>query len=431
MLRDQVQAVVKAQRRLASLREDEKNVLLTGIAEVLQREKDRIFAAQEEDILRAREEGLAEPLIKRLALDQHKLDGLCRGIEDVITLKDPTRRILSARELDDGLKLYQETCPIGVIGMVFESRPDALVQIASLCLKSGNGIVLKGGREALRTNRVLFECIQQAVKEKNIPGLSPEWICLLETREEVTRMLDLDDLIDLLIPRGSNEFVQYIMDHTRIPVLGHADGICHLYIDEQADIDLAVSVCVDAKCQYPAVCNALETLLVDRNIAPTVLPPLAEALRERGVELRGDEETARIIPCSAATQEDWSTEYLDLILSIRIVGTFQEAVDHIHTYGSGHTDGIITSDEQLAGKFMEMVDSAGVFWNCSTRFADGYRYGLGAEVGISTQKIHARGPVGMEGLVTYKWKLYGSGQVSETYAGSQGKPFTHREIDIT
>lgn len=426
MLREQVKQVRSAQHSLSGLPAETRNHVLSCIGELLQREKERIFQAQETDVRKAKQDGLAEPLVKRLVLNQDKLDTLCRGIDDLIRLKDPIGRRLSARELDEGLTLYQETCPIGVIGMVFESRPDALVQIASLCLKSGNGIVLKGGSEALETNRVLTECIQTASKEA---GITDQWICLLETRDEVTQMLSLDDLIDLLIPRGSNSFVRYIMDHTKIPVLGHADGICHIYVDADADMIKTVSVCVDAKCQYPAVCNAVETILVHQQAAEAVIPQLVQALREEGVEVRGDERTSAAAACRQASEEDWGTEYLDLIVSIKVVDSMDEAVEHIHRYGSGHTDAIITEDEQTAGEFMERVDSAGVFWNCSTRFSDGYRYGLGAEVGISTLKVHARGPVGLEGLVSYKWKLYGSGHISADYTGQHARQFTHRELD--
>lgn len=425
MLRDQVKQVVEGQRKLAALSHEEKNRMLRSMITVLQRERQSVEEAQRLDIEAAQQQGLSSPLLKRLVLDQEKLDGLCRGIEDLVNLEDPVGRILTSRELDTGLELYQVSCPIGVIGMVFESRPDALVQIASLCLKSGNGIVLKGGSEALHTNRELFRLIRMAAKES---GAGDDWIYLLETRDDVTAMLALDDLIDLLIPRGSNSFVKYMMDNTAIPVLGHADGICHLYIDDEADIIEAVSICIDAKCQYPAVCNALETLLVHSDIASAVLPPLSSALREQGVEIRGDHRVQDTAACAPADEEDWSTEYLDLILSIKVVDSMQEAIDHIHRYGSGHTDGIITKNRSRAEQFMESVDSAGVFWNCSTRFADGYRYGLGAEVGISTQKIHARGPVGLEGLVTYKWKLYGSGHIAADYSGENPKQFTHREL---
>jgi len=311
--------------------------------------------------------------------------------------------------------------------VVFESRPDALVQISTLCLKSGNAVLLKGGSEAARTNKILADVIAQA-SEKS--GLPPGWIQLLETREDVADMLALHGYIDLIIPRGSNQFVRYIMSHTDIPVLGHADGICHVYVDSDADPDMAVNIVVDSKCQYVAVCNAAETLLVDEKIAPTFLPRAKATLEQKGVELRGCPKTAALIDVKPATEQDWSTEYLDLILSIKVVAGLDEAIEHINRYGSRHTDAVVTADKEKADRFMALVDSANVFWNCSTRFADGYRYGLGAEVGISTNKIHARGPVGLEGLVIYKWKLLGTGQIVADYSGPNAKKFTHKKIEI-
>jgi len=335
-------------------------------------------------------------------------------------------RVLSARELDTGLRLYQVSCPIGVIGVVFESRPDALVQISTLCLKSGNAVILKGGREAAHTNRTLFEIIAEASSRA---GLPEGWISLLETRDDVAELLGLSDDVDLIIPRGSNEFVRHIMKNTIIPVMGHADGICHIYVDKEADPAMAQSIVVDAKTQYVAVCNAVETLLVHAACAQEVLPRLKAALEAKGVEIRGCERTRKIIPCVPATDEDWAAEYLGLILSVKIVDSCEEAITHINTWGSRHTDAIVSEDEKAALNFMERVDSADVFWNASTRFADGYRYGLGAEVGISTAKIHARGPVGLEGLATYKWRLYGSGHIVADYAGG-GKTFTHKDIPL-
>ncbi|HEC03257.1 MAG TPA: glutamate-5-semialdehyde dehydrogenase, partial [Phycisphaerales bacterium] len=324
------------------------------------------------------------------------------------------------------LELYKVSCPIGVIGVVFESRPDALVQISTLCLKSGNSVLLKGGSEAANTNRVLAEIIAEAGENAGIPS---GWIQLLETRQDVAEMLALEEHIDLIIPRGSNEFVRYIMSNTNIPVLGHADGICHVYVDGDADLEMAVNVTVDSKCQYVAVCNAAETLLVDAAIAEKFLPRVKTALEQKGVELRGCERTASIIDVKAATEEDWSTEYLDYILSIKIVDGLDAAIDHINRYGSGHTDSIVTADKSNAGRFMALVDSGNVFWNCSTRFSDGFRYNLGAEVGISTNKIHARGPVGLEGLLIYKWQLSGAGQIVADYSGPNAKKFTHKRID--
>ena len=411
--------------RLAAAKTDVKNSALVEIANAIKRRSVRICSANKEDLSAAEKDHLAVPLLKRLRFDEEKISQVVAGIESLIALDDPVGRTLAATELDAGLELYKVSCPIGVIGVVFESRPDALVQISTLCLKSGNAVLLKGGSEATRTNRVLTETIAEASEKAGLPD---GWIQLLETRQDVARMLALDEYIDLVIPRGSNEFVRYIMNNTDIPVLGHAEGICHVYVDGDADLQMAVDIAVDSKCQYVAVCNAAETLLVDSGIAGKFLPQVKAALEEKGVELRGCERTAAIIDVKPATEEDWSKEYLDAILSIKVVDGLDEAIDHINRYGSRHTDAIVTADREKAERFMALVDSANVFWNCSTRFSDGFRYGLGAEVGISTSKIHARGPVGLEGLVIYKWKLLGAGQIVADYSGPNAKKFTHRKI---
>ncbi|ADN02913.1 glutamate-5-semialdehyde dehydrogenase [Spirochaeta thermophila] len=422
---DQAREARKAAQRLQAASTELKNRALSAVREALISHTEEIVAANREDLARAEESGLPMPLKKRLAFTEEKIAEVCKGIETLISLEDPVGRTLEATELDEGLELYKVSCPIGVIGVIFESRPDALVQISTLCLKSGNAALLKGGSEAERTNTVLARIVGEA---STGAGLPEGWIQLLHTREDVKAMLELDEYIDLIIPRGSNQFVRYIMDNTRIPVLGHADGICHAYIHEDADLEMAVRVVVDAKTQYVAVCNALETLLVHEQIAPRVLPPLAAALQEKGVELRGCDRTRGIIECHPATEADWGTEYLDYILSIKVVDSLEEAVDHINTYGSGHTDTVITSSPDTARSFLSLVDSADVFWNCSTRFSDGYRYGLGAEVGISTNKLHARGPVGLEGLVIYKYLLLGNGHVVADYTGPSARPFTHKRL---
>jgi glutamate-5-semialdehyde dehydrogenase len=326
------------------------------------------------------------------------------------------------------LELYKVSVPIGVIGVIFESRPDALVQISSLCLKSGNSVLLKGGREASRTNRILADTIVQASLQAGIPD---GWLGLLETRSDVAEMLALDESIDLIIPRGSNAFVKHIMDNTHIPVLGHADGICHVYIDKSADVNMAVKIALDSKTQYVAVCNAAETILVHQESAEAVLPKLKAALEAKGVALRGCDVTQRIIVAASAVEEDWRTEYLDLIISIKVVPDMAAALNHINTYGSGHTDVIVTSDKTRAIRFMNLVDTANAFWNCSSRFSDGFRYGLGAEVGISTNKLHARGPVGLEGLVIYQWRMLGNGHIVADYSGDNAKGFTHRKLNKT
>jgi glutamate-5-semialdehyde dehydrogenase len=313
--------------------------------------------------------------------------------------------------------------------MIFESRPDALVQMAGLSLKSGNAVILKGGSEAKHTNRALADLLHSAGVKAGLPS---GWMHLAESRDDVQALLDLNDSVDLIIPRGSNAFVQHIMKNTTIPVLGHAEGLCHLYIDGAANLQKALPIILDSKTQYVAVCNAVETLLVHRDIAPYLLPPLKQALDELGVELRADPVARKFIPSAKeAFEQDWETEYLDYILSVKVVDSLEDAVAHINMYGSRHTDGIVTENRQTAETFMNAVDTANAFWNCSTRFADGFRYGLGAEVGVSTSKLHARGPVGLEGLVTYKWKLYGSGHIVDPYAGEGGKPFTHRDLPLT
>jgi len=416
----------QASIRTAALSAEEKNCALAAIAGALRQQEKRIVAANQEDLAQAQKDHLNPALLKRLKFDGAKLKGAIEGIESLITLADPVGRTLSARQLDNGLELYQVSAPIGVLGIIFESRPDALVQISTLALKSGNAVLLKGGSEAVHTNRALAEVIIEASEGA---GLPEGWMALLETRADVNAMLALEGYIDLMIPRGSNAFVKYIMDHTRIPVLGHADGICHVFIDRAADLEKAVRIAYDSKCQYPAVCNAMETLLVDQAIAGEFLPRIKAEYEKAGVELRGDSRTQNIIEVKAADEQDWKTEYNDLILSIRVVDGLEAAIDHINTYSSHHTDAIVTEDSQAARQFLNRVDSADVFWNCSTRFADGFRYGLGAEVGISTNKIHARGPVGLEGLVIYKWKLLGRGQIVAEYSGPQAKPFTHKEMN--
>jgi len=418
-------AAKAASIRLGAVKSEVKNAALTAIAKALQDRSKEIVAANERDLAAARDANLAAPLLKRLKFDQAKLDDVCAGIHCLIKLPDPAGRILCAIEMDENLELYRVSCPIGVIGVVFESRPDALVQISTLCLKSGNACLVKGGSEAAHTYRILADAIARAGESAGLPA---GFLHLLEPRQDVADMLALDDQIALLLPRGSNEFVRHIMANTNLPVLGHADGICHVYVADDADLDMAVRITVDSKCQYVAVCNAAETLLVDAAIAPAFLPLVHKALTAPNCKLKGDDRTRAIIDCEPATEEDWSTEYLAYILSIKVVDGLDAAIDHINRYGSGHTDAIVTADREKAERFMNLVDSADVFWNASTRFADGYRYGLGAEVGISTTKIHARGPVGLDGLVIYKWKLLGKGQIVADYSGPNARKFTHKKL---
>lgn len=410
---------------LAATDANARNAALLAMADALEKHKAAIFAANGQDVEDAKRDALAAPLLGRLRFGEEKLRQVTEGLHALAKLPDPIGQTTLCREITPGLKLYRVTCPIGVIGVIFESRPDALVQIASLALKSGNAVLLKGGREALRTNRALCDALREAAEASGLPA---DFAQLMESREDVAAMLKEDALIDLIIPRGSNAFVRYIMDNSRIPVLGHADGICHVYVDKAADLPMAVKIAVDSKAQNVAVCNAMETLLVHADVAENYLPPLAEAMREAGVHLKGDARTRAIIPCEAATEEDWSTEYLDYILSIRVVDSLDAAIDHINRYGSHHTDCIVTQDDQAAAAFLTRVDSAGVYRNVSTRFADGFVYGFGAEVGIATGKIHARGPMGPEGLTTYKYKLLGNGQLmAEMKRGERA--YTHRLLD--
>ena len=409
----------EASYSMAVLTREQKDTALKAIADALNAEKDRIIAANAEDLTNAEAADLEKPLIKRLKFANAKIADVTDGILSLMTLEDPVGKQTLHTTLDDGLELYRVTCPIGVIGVIFESRPDALVQIATLCLKSGNAVFLKGGSEAANTNKILAEVIYEAGVKA---GLPEGWLNLLTTRAEISDMLELDEYIDLIIPRGSNAFVQYIMQHTNIAVLGHADGVCHTYINEKADPATALKVAVDAKTQYVSVCNATETFLVDEALKDTLLVDLVKTLRDAGVTIYGDDYVSETFGAEKVTE--WHHEYLDMKCSVKIVSGIDEAIAHINRYGSGHTDAIITEDKAAADRFMLGVDSGSVLVNCSTRFADGFRYGFGAEVGISTSKIHARGPVGLEGLVSYKYKLIGNGDIVGDYA-SGAKKFKH------
>lgn len=412
-IKEQARKLKEDSIRMAILSSDTRNNALMAVATALEKKKAVIMEANQQDLKAAEADRVAEPILKRLKFDESKLQGVIEGIYQLIELPDPLFQIQLSRELDEGLTLYRETCPIGVIGVIFESRPDALVQIATLCLKSGNCAILKGGSEAMQTNRVLFETIYHAAVEA---GLPEGCMAQAEMRSQIDELLECDDSVDLLIPRGSNAFVRYIMDHTKIPVMGHADGICHVYADQDLDLKKAVPIIVDSKTQYVAVCNATETLLVHRKAAKELLPELAKAFAQKNVEIRGTKEVQDIIQCAYADEQDFKTEYLDYIISVKLVGSLEEATEHINRYGSHHTDSIITENKETAKRFMQLVDSAGVYCNCSTRFSDGFKYGFGAEVGVSTGKLHARGPVGLEGLVTYKYKLFGDGHIVADYA---------------
>lgn len=424
-IREETQKMKWSAPLMAAASIEKRNQALALIRDSLVAHQEEIFEANHKDLALAEENHIAAPVKKRLKFDAGKLQDVTAELNQLITLEDPISRITLARELDEGLQLFRVTCPIGVIGVIFEARPDALVQISSLCLKSGNCAILKGGKETTYTNRVLFRLIHQAAIEAGLPEN-----CLLQAEQhnEIDELLECHESVDLLIPRGSNAFVQYIMSHTNIPVLGHADGVCHIYVDKNFDEETALKVIVDAKIQYPAACNAVETILVHRNMANDFLPKLANALADAGVHIRGTEEVNQIIPVEVIPKEEsFHHEYLDLVLAIKLVDTIDEAILHINRFGSHHTDCIITTDAEAARHFMALVDSAGVYQNASTRFADGFRYGFGAEVGISTSKIHARGPVGLEGLISYKYKLFGHGQIVGDYASGKSQ-FHFKEI---
>ncbi|HBG67541.1 glutamate-5-semialdehyde dehydrogenase [Kandleria vitulina] len=410
-----VKEIAKAMKKdapqLASTQVEERNKALEMIKASLEEHKEDIFKANKEDLKYADENGVTPAVKKRLKFDENKLHDVIAGIDQLISLNDPLHKILLKRELDQDLVLTRISVPIGVIGVIFEARPDALVQISTLCIKSGNCAILKGGKETANTNKALFTLIKEAAIKA---GLPENCLAQAEAHSEIDELLKCEKDVDLLIPRGSNAFVQYIMNNTKIPVMGHADGICHIYVDKDYDINKLVPIIIDAKTQYTAACNAVETILVNRSVAKEVLPVLKAAFEDNGVKMRGTEEVNDII--SVEIMDDFHTEYLDLVVSIKLVDDVKEAIEHINFYGSHHTDAIITENEATAKEFMAMVDSAGVYWNVSTRFADGFRYGFGAEVGISTSKLHARGPVGLEGLITYKYQLVGKGQIVADYA---------------
>ena len=402
--RQQAERARKAFLKLAA--DTDRTAILKDIANALRDSASSIFEANRKDLAEAKTAGIAEPLYKRLVLNEPKLRDVIDGIGQIAAMQDPVGRVVEETELDEKLILKKVQTPIGVLAMIYESRPDAGPQMAALAIRTGNAVLLKGGREAAQTNMAIGEVIRGVLDRYGVRDA----VQLVSTREEVAELLKMDDLISLVIPRGSNEMVRSIQRNTKIPVLGHADGICHVYIDEFADVDKAARIAVDSKAQYPAVCNAAETLLLHARFPgrETVL----QALRNAGVELR---------------DSGFGSEYLDLIMNVKIVNSLEEAIDHIHKYGSAHTDTIVTENGENARRFLNEVDSAGVYWNASTRFADGFRYGFGAEVGVSTNKTHARGPVGVEGLLIYKYQIIGDGHIVGTYTGENARPFLHRK----
>jgi gamma-glutamyl phosphate reductase len=422
---------------LSNVSSEFKNNALLAMADALETKKQIIFDANKKDLEAAsamiENQEMSSALYDRLKLSDAKFKDMVSGIRDVAKLEDPVGQTLSTLLLDDGLTLYQVSCPIGVIGVIFEARPDVVPQVMSLCLKSGNATIFKGGSEAKNSNRVLFDVLTEAMR--TIPEIPVDAFQLAESREDVAEMLKMDEYIDLLIPRGSNDFVKYIQDNTHISVLGHTSGICHAYVSESANLEVAYAVCLDSKIQYPAACNAIETLLVNEKIAPVFLPEMIDIYFENGVELRFDEASYQIAEKSGidsenlkkANETDWDAEYNDLILSVKIVKTTAEAISHINKHGSHHTDVILSENEAEIGQFSGLVDSSSVMINASSRFADGFRYGKGAEVGISTNKIHSRGPVGMEGLMIYKYILSGHGHLVKNYTGDSAKSYIHKK----
>lgn len=419
----------EASLKMAIATTKEKNFVLKTLIKELKRNKQKIISANKKDMKKAGKEKIGKSLLKRLELSNDKFNEIIREIESVVKQKDLVGYEREVILLDTGLELKKVTVPLGVICTIFESRPDALVQISSLAIKTGNSVILKGGKEAINTNKALTKIIRNSLTKNKLPQDSVQ---LIESREGVRKLLGLTELIDLIIPRGSNAFVKFIQDNSRIPVLGHSDGICHEYVDEYADVKKAVKICVDAKTQYAAVCNAIETLLINDKILEKFLGEYAKALDGK-VELRADSKSYSVLQkkgfkVKKATEKDWKTEYNDLILSIKTVKNLEEAINHINKYGSKHTDGIITQNKKNAEKFLKEVDSSSVIWNASTRFADGFRYGKGAEVGIATGKIHTRGPSGAEALLTYKYILKGDSHIVADYSGKKPKKFKHKKI---
>lgn len=413
---------------LSSLPTEIKNNALKNVAEALINNTNSIKEANQKDLDTAQklvDEGkLSKSVFNRLKADDNKIRDMIAGIYDVIKLEDPVNKIIFTRELADNLILKKITCPIGVIGVIFEARPDVMAQISALAIKSGNAVLLKGGKETLNTNSVIYNIITEALdKTENFPK---NVINFLISHDDVAQMLSEDKSIDLIIPRGSNSLVKYIQSNTKIPVLGHASGICHIFVDETADFAKALRIIEDAKCQYPAACNAVETILIHKNISDKFLPLFVAKMKEIGVKVNGDDK-ARKIEASIGEVKEWAFEYGEKELSVKIVKNIEKAVDHINEYGSGHTDCIISENTDSVKYFMDRVDSAGVYHNVSTRFADGFRYGFGAEVGISTNKTHARGPVGLEGLTIYKYQIFGNGDIVSEFCSGERK-FTHKDI---
>lgn len=404
----------EASLKLANLSSDLKNSALANVAKKIEENRAKIMDANTQDLIDAKksvENGeLSQAVFNRLKLDENKMNAMISGVKDLIKLEDPINQRIFARELDEGLNLYKISCPIGVLGIIFEARPDVITQVSALAIKSANAVILKGGKEAINTNKAIFETIVSALDE--VEGFPKNAINQVFTRDDVAKMLEMNDYINLIIPRGGNSLVKFIQENTKIPVLGHADGICHIFVDKNADLKMATNIIIDSKTQYPSACNAVETVLIHKSFKYS--SELLDALKAAEIKLED-------------APKSWAFEHSDKILAYKFVENVNDAIEHINKYGSGHTDAIVTDNMNNAERFMNDVDSAGVYHNASTRFSDGYRYGFGAEVGISTNKTHARGPVGLEGLTIYKYKMYGSGQIVKDYADGL-KSFTHKDL---
>ncbi len=412
MVSDKAKAAKSGMRTLSLVSSEVRNSALQAMASAIRDNRESILASNKIDMKNGLANRLADPLMKRLELDDKKIEIMADNLVQVAALPEPIGQIDSMWERPNGLRVGTVRVPIGVIGVIYESRPNVTVEVAALCIKSGNGVLLRGGSEAISSNTVIAEILQKSAKGFGLDQ-AIQFVNITD-RQAVQSMIAKHELIDLIVPRGSNEFIRYIMKNSEIPVVGHADGVCHVFIDQNADLEMATEIAINSKTQYVAACNAMETLLVHQRVAQTFLPRIQVRLAQEGVELRGCQTSQSICPdMLAANSEDWSTEYLDKILSIRIVDDFDQAVDHINRYGSHHSDAIITNDYATAQKFLKVVDSAAVYVNSSTRFTDGYEFGLGAEVGISTQKLHCRGPMGLEGLTSYKYVIYGDGQIRQ------------------
>ena len=405
-----LQKVKEASRITATLTGEIKRKVLKEMADALEKNSFKIISENKKDLDYAKENNLSSALIDRLYLDEKRISSMADALRDIAALKDPVGRVIDGWLLDNGLRIEKVKIPIGVIGIIYESRPNVTSDAAGLCFMSGNVCILKGGKEAMHSNIAIIDILQEVLINNNLPkeavSLLPDY-----SREGVYKLIQEDEYVDLIIPRGGEKLIKFVSENSKVPVVKHDKGLCHIYIHKDANIDEAVKISVNAKVQRPGVCNAVETLLVDNEIKEIVLPKLKTEMEKEGVELRGCEETLKIIDINKATEEDWNTEYLDKILSIKIVNGLNDAIEHIQKYGSGHSDSIITENYTVSEEFLNRVDSACVYVNASTRFTDGGEFGFGAEVGISTNKLHARGPMGIDDLTTYKYKIYGNGQI--------------------